>query len=73
MSNIKNSSDDEMAQKQCNTELDRFEKAVEVAGFIGRARNPDQMLKPPTIVRSKRQKCWPVELFDREKKETLDP
>ena len=74
---------DERAQKQWNTELDRDEEAIEVANPTGRTRNPDQKFKPPPIVRSKRQSgqvsrivvpnCCPVDVWQREKKETLDP
>ena len=52
---VNNTLDDERAQKHWNAEVDRYEKAVKVSGVIGRMRNPDQKLKPPTIVCSKRQ------------------
>ena len=61
---------DERDHKQWSAEIHRYETAVEVAGPIGRIRNPDQKFKPPTIVRSERQcgqescvvvpNCWPV-------------
>ena len=47
--------DEERSKKQQIAESNRNEKAVEVAGLVGRVQNPDQKFKLPTIVRSKRQ------------------